>query len=166
MPIKKSRHDLHGLVFYYRHFNINVNWELGLKGPFVDEFCQENGNVEIGYDNITGNSLDNTIEDICVLLPFPMLYNKKIFATVCLKEKAQYMHATFHSFSMKFGFCMEFAEVSFNQIKSIWIKFHFTAARQSQNTAFPLVCTFVHFFHFYSLSSTNHSAQEHILSIH
>jgi hypothetical protein len=97
---------------------------------------------------------------------FFMLHNKKIFATVCLKEKAQYMHATFYSFSMKFGFCMEFAEVSFNQIKSIWIKLHFTAARQSQNTAFPLVCPFVHFFHFYSLASTNHSAQEHILSIH
>ena len=98
LSIKKSRHDLHGLVFYYRHFNINVNWELGLKGPFVDEFCQENGNVEIGCDSITGNSLDNTIEDICVLMPFLMSYNKKIFATVCLKEKAQYMHATFYSF--------------------------------------------------------------------
>lgn len=97
---------------------------------------------------------------------FLMPYNKKIFATVCLKEKAQYMHTTSILFSMKFVFCMEFAEVSFNQIKSIWIKFHFTAARQSQNTAFPLVCPFVHFFHFYSLTSTNHSAQEHILSIH
>ena len=44
---------------------------MGLKGLFVDEFCQENGNVENDCDSITGNSLDNTIEDICVLLPFP-----------------------------------------------------------------------------------------------
>jgi hypothetical protein len=60
-----------GLVFYYCYFHICVNWEFGLKGLFADEFCQENGNVENDCDSITGNSLDNTIEDICVLLPFP-----------------------------------------------------------------------------------------------